>query len=346
MTWQPPIPAGALYRPESLALGSALALLGYCYDRVERDGSISLRLDRAADQMKKPYGTIKDWWALLKTSGIFSDARDQGKKGWWAQFDPNWLDWRIMQHNYGDVQAPVKEDMSALTAQGSVMEEISALNNDEVSVKSPSSLFQGGDVSLDQTCIKVLHVDHDSIMAAAQNAQTAPPPKKRKTKSQAIQEHLPDPIRDVVSEVCGIDQALCTHPQRMQLVQTVKLIRASAVKQAQTDQEIISTVRYVADWYSKHDWRGQKGQKPTPAQLREVWRQAIDHRAKAQARASPPARASPETTGSTSNSNKITDRKLLRQQAQALRNNGVVYGNGTHDNERGTYQPDDARTPE
>lgn len=38
MPWQPPIPSGMLYSQPAQQLGSGLALLAYCYDKVQHDG--------------------------------------------------------------------------------------------------------------------------------------------------------------------------------------------------------------------------------------------------------------------------------------------------------------------
>jgi hypothetical protein len=52
-TWQPPIPAGALYSKAARQLGPAIALLGYCYDLIQRDGTLELRLKDAAGDMEE-----------------------------------------------------------------------------------------------------------------------------------------------------------------------------------------------------------------------------------------------------------------------------------------------------
>lgn len=284
MTWHPPIPRDVLYSPQAIALGPALALLGYCYDCVERDGTITIRLDRAADTIGKPYRTIKDWWAQVKGSGIFHELKDRGKKGWTARFDSDWLDWRIMQNNYGDVQVPVRG-------------EILPVNDGEGHFKDISSPCQGRDPALTPPAYKVLHDDHDSMLPVSQNAQPAQRKRERKKKPiEATQTALPDPVRDALCEVCALDLKICTNTQRLQLNQTLKIIRRSAANQQQSDQEVVSTIKYVADWYRKHDWRGQKSQPLTPALIRECWGAAVAQRSKTQARASPPPKRYTEDT--------------------------------------------------
>jgi hypothetical protein len=62
MPWHPPIPSGKLYSPDALTLGPALALLIWCYDGIQRDGTVEIRLDRAAEDMQVPYRTVRNWW--------------------------------------------------------------------------------------------------------------------------------------------------------------------------------------------------------------------------------------------------------------------------------------------
>ena len=48
-TWHPPIPAEAVYSEEVARLGSGLRLLLYCYNCVQRDGTLRLSLTQASD---------------------------------------------------------------------------------------------------------------------------------------------------------------------------------------------------------------------------------------------------------------------------------------------------------
>lgn len=119
-SWQPPIPAGALYSPDAVALGPGLALLAWCYDQVERDGSLLISLERAAAELGKPYGTVRDWWKGLKGGPFFAEITPKGRQGWLVRFTPRWLDWRLLQHNYPDRrdcsdQEPVSAEISADT---------------------------------------------------------------------------------------------------------------------------------------------------------------------------------------------------------------------------------------
>lgn len=143
---------------------------------------------------------------------------------------------------------------------------------------------------------------------------------KKKQQSRASQSTEPDPIRidpyrsegsvtrkartrtprkkdlifEILAEVCKIDWTICTHVQRQQLNQTAAILREAGEKKEQTEQQIIDAIRYVAKWYAKHDWRGQKGEAPTPATIREVWKQAIDARPKPAANGHQPREVIPQ----------------------------------------------------
>lgn len=95
-TWQPPIPSGALYSKAARALGPALPLLAYCYDKVKRDGWFEISLKEVASDMDESYQTIKRHWWALKDGPFFVETVDQGRKGWRVRFKDVWLDWRIL----------------------------------------------------------------------------------------------------------------------------------------------------------------------------------------------------------------------------------------------------------
>lgn len=96
MTWQPPIPAGALYSKPARELGPALALLAYCYDIVQRDGSFDLVLREAADDMETDYRTMRRWWKEITNGPFFCEVTDRGRRGYHVRFKDGWLDWRVL----------------------------------------------------------------------------------------------------------------------------------------------------------------------------------------------------------------------------------------------------------
>jgi hypothetical protein len=65
--------------------------------------------------------------------------------------------------------------------------------------------------------------------------------------------------------VCQIDARIATVGQRGELNQTERMLRKVGV----TPGQLVG----FPDWWSAHDWRGQKGQPPRPSQVRETWAQ-------------------------------------------------------------------------
>lgn len=65
--------------------------------------------------------------------------------------------------------------------------------------------------------------------------------------------------------VCQIDTRIATDGQRGELNQTERMLRKVGVTPGQLVE--------FPDWWSAHDWRGQKGQPPRPSQVRETWAQ-------------------------------------------------------------------------
>ena len=74
----------------------------------------------------------------------------------------------------------------------------------------------------------------------------------------------PPPLYDLalaLSEVCG-----------MQLDKNKRLFREAKILGAVTPADVRASYGAGGWWYT-HDWRGKKGQRPTPAQVRETWGQ-------------------------------------------------------------------------
>jgi len=75
-----------------------------------------------------------------------------------------------------------------------------------------------------------------------------------------------------LAEVCKIDVRGATVNQRRQLGQSSKILRERL--EATPEQ-----IRNFARWWYKNDWRGQRGQPPKPAQVRECWGRYMDETA-------------------------------------------------------------------
>lgn len=91
-------------------------------------------------------------------------------------------------------------------------------------------------------------------------------------------EPTPEIIVLALADVCKIDRTIATKPQRDQLYQSAGILSRAGAKQEQAPEQIADAIRYVAGYYGTHHWRGKKGESPTPANIREVWREAIEAR--------------------------------------------------------------------
>jgi hypothetical protein len=91
-----------------------------------------------------------------------------------------------------------------------------------------------------------------------------------------------EPIAEIIiltlADECKIDQQIATKTQRDQLYQSAGILARAGAKLNQSPEQIADAIRYVASYFRLRHWRGKKGESPTPALIREVWREAIDAR--------------------------------------------------------------------
>ena len=114
--WQPPILSGVLYSLPARELGPALALLGYCYDVVQADGTLTINLHVAAADMEMDYPTVKRWWQKLRQSPFITDVDERGRAGIRARLRDEYIDWRIIaQRETGSKVIPNKEEANTET---------------------------------------------------------------------------------------------------------------------------------------------------------------------------------------------------------------------------------------
>jgi len=81
-----------------------------------------------------------------------------------------------------------------------------------------------------------------------------------------------------MADVCKIDRQMATKEDHINLANSTGVIWRAGQAKGLTDEEIIESIRYVGGWFVRCDWRGKKGESPTPELMRKVWRQAIDAR--------------------------------------------------------------------
>ena len=182
MPWHPPIPAGKLYSPPALQLGPGLALLIWCYDGIQRDGSIEVRLDKAAADLNTSYRTIRNWWLLLRDGPFFCEQIDRGRRGWVVRMAEEWIDWRVMGNNYPRQRPdPALERTRSTPGEGQDL----ALDDDERPVNARSTPGEGQDLALHHNVYKEDHLDQKSDLsngggnmtrARASEPTSRPPP--------------------------------------------------------------------------------------------------------------------------------------------------------------------------
>lgn len=117
-SWQPPIPAGALWCKPMRELGPAKAIIEYCYDIVGRDGWCKFKLVEIADVMEEPYINLKRWWSVLQKANeqhhFFAEIRSRGVRGFEVRFSDNWIDWRILNNRTESTPPRSTEEVSTV----------------------------------------------------------------------------------------------------------------------------------------------------------------------------------------------------------------------------------------
>lgn len=252
--WHPPVPSAKLYSPEALQLGSGLALLLWCYDNIQRDGSVEINLQRVAADIGKPYGTIREWWRALQSSSILASATDRGKRGWLVVLDSEWIDWRVMRHNYPDPQPQSTSNQRR----------DSDVENDERSVNAASTQNERRNLDVDPI-YKEDHLDQDSLGDDATRKRAAASGGKKKTRAKTETEPGYQDMFEAIATVCKLDLKLCTSAQRLQA--------SSAAKKLLGAQKQAEHVIKFGEWWAKHDWRGKRGEPPRPSQILDSWQQ-------------------------------------------------------------------------
>lgn len=101
-----------------------------------------------------------------------------------------------------------------------------------------------------------------------------PPKRKEKKGRGSVKSSTPSQeMFGALAEICLINWRLATESQRGELNQSEKLLRVEARASPNDLKEFKS-------WWIEYDWRGKKGEPPTPTQVREKWQEFIDYRQK------------------------------------------------------------------
>jgi len=174
-SWQPPIPAGALYSKPARAIGPAIALLAYCYDLVQRDGWFDLSLKDATADMDEHYPTIKRWWQLLADGPFFAAIENHGRRGMRVQFKSVWIDWRILESR--STNNPFDNQIGTETGSEMIPNEQSGANRDHN--RDTIGTETGSEMIPKQSGNKVLMITDQAIDSLALNAPQKAPEKRR-----------------------------------------------------------------------------------------------------------------------------------------------------------------------
>jgi hypothetical protein len=133
MPWHPPIPAGIATNPavQHMRFKTALQLLLYCYDDVQRSGWVNVNLKEAAGELGEPYETVRRWWRELREGPFFTELQDHGRKGWAARFSDEWVDWHVLSNNFE--RSPMNGKPENVIVSSTF--ERSPMNDDAVSIR-------------------------------------------------------------------------------------------------------------------------------------------------------------------------------------------------------------------
>jgi hypothetical protein len=247
MTWHPPIPSEAVYRPEVAELGAGLRLLWYLYNGVRRDGTVEFSIKRAADALNAPYETIRTWWQVLKKTDIVSTEADLGKKGFILKFDDEWLDWHVLERNY---DTPVNGSSTKFERATQPVEKLQA------SVNGSSTVLQRANDNVEHPAYKVLMSDQESECVSVENTREST---ARESRTPALEE-----LAKTIADVCRINPKLARKKQRDGLNEVYA--RLKAIGAAADD------VRAREVWWYENDWRAKKESRPPRwEELLEIW---------------------------------------------------------------------------
>lgn len=270
--WVPPVPAEKLYGRDALALGSGLVMLLWCYDGVERDGSVKVDLMAVAAELETPYRTIKDWWKALRNGPFFASVKDRGKLGYVATFNRDWIEWRVMATNYPTMETSEGQNI-ALEPPLNEPEQVS--NPVQGPVKAPSRTDEGQNIAPDLYIGTPVSQGSNDLVAP--DGATPAPSEKKPTEPPT-----PASIRTLIADLCSIDLdgKTASRGQVTSLNTEAKKIWVSAKNAGKSEADCLEAIRYVAGWIKRTVYPYSNGQPLTPSAIRERWRAAIDAKPK------------------------------------------------------------------
>ena len=183
-TWQPPIPLGAICSREFRNLGSAVALLGWCYDTVRSDGWCDLQLKEVAAALDEPYYTLVKWWAKLQAGPFFTEIVPRGKQGFRVRFADEWIEWRTLAPRGTRAQLPKMATHQDNTPRSELPEMATehTITDAELLVIDSSVTGELPEMATEQLHIGT-HDNHPRMRAAAAAAWPHPRPHASRTEA-------------------------------------------------------------------------------------------------------------------------------------------------------------------
>lgn len=266
-------------------IGSAVVFLHWCYEAVQRDGTIDVQIADVAEYLEESYYTVRKWWSVIKDGPWFVEVHDRGKRGFKVRMADDWLSWRPVRTSVpstnGQMQNTVLEEDTEVPND--------ALNDDEMPVKLPSNASEMQNRAFDGRMYKVLQDDQESgVVGAFDKAPDLPPPKEKKrradeqeTPPRQSKPPTPEVIRTTLAEVCGINTGRAgLRADKLEVNQTAGLLWDEYQKQGKTPDDVSKLIRYVAKWCLKNAWECTKNRPPDapnlprPTHIRRYWTQA------------------------------------------------------------------------
>jgi hypothetical protein len=167
-----------------------------------------------------------------------------------------------------NIAAGVPKEPFVHSRRGDKMSPLETENRGDILSPGDIAMSLGGDIAMSP---KPSYNHHEELESPRKARRSTPSEKKEPT---------PAVIREALADVCKVDMKIGTKEQKLQVNSTAQALYEQGQKAGKSAEQIADTIRYVASWYWKHDWRGKKqdASAPTPAIIREVWRQAIEAR--------------------------------------------------------------------
>lgn len=272
-SWQPPIPHGALCSRQVRDLGPAVALLGWCWDNVKRDGCLELQLKEVAGDMDESYHTIVKWWSKLRGGPFFASVTDRGRAGFRVQFAEEWIEWRVLSTRANKAAGKFELPELATEAQHpdlAIEESLSEENDAQKLFNDSSKTAELPDQVIEAPAYKVLSIsgEHDDSCAPRKRGRASP----KKTKPEK-EEPPPTPIeiRQAIADICAIDLKHAPGNSITQVNATAKKIWTMQQDRQKTVPQTVQAVGMVAAYCISMVYPYSSGQPLSPAALHKHW---------------------------------------------------------------------------